>query len=165
MIPEEILSPADCAKCEYCCSFRRQSLNLTPCFAAETVEEIKNMYPDARFKTRQNGTVTIDLDDKYHTDDSGEEALCHFNRKGCILPDHLKPFDCKLWPFRLMKNGDRLQLALVPTCPRIRKDDPQKLRRAAEVVAKEAAGYAKTHPEIIIEYREDYQIIMTVGEE
>ena len=161
---EEILSPADCAKCEYCCSFRRQSLNLTPCFAGESVEEIRRLYPEARFKTLQNGAVTIDLDDGYRTDDINEEALCPFNRKGCILPGHLKPFDCKLWPFRLMKDADRLLLALVPTCPWIKKDDPEKFRKVAGIVAVKAAGYAKRHPEIITEYREDYQVIMTVSE-
>ena len=118
------------------------------------------MYPEAKFKTLQKGAVTIDLDDKYLTDNNEEEALCYFNRKGCILPAHLKPFDCKLWPFRLMKNGDSLSLALVPSCPWIKKDDTLKLKEVADSVLKEAKEDAKTHPEIIIEYREDYQIIL-----
>lgn len=160
---EEILSPEDCAACEFCCSFRRQSLNLTPCFDEEKIGEICRLYPEARFKNLPNGAVTIDLDDKYQTDDSKEEALCHFNRRGCILPPHLKPFDCSLWPFRLMKDkeGDSLVLALVPTCPKIRKDDTGKFREAALDMAKESVQYAATHPEIIIEYRPDYQIIIS----
>ncbi|MBO4904344.1 MAG: hypothetical protein J5367_03900 [Lachnospiraceae bacterium] len=160
---EEILSPADCAKCEFCCSFRRQSLNLTPYFAAENVDEICRLYPEARFKTLPGGAVTIDLDDKYQTDDSEEEALCPFNHTGCILPDNLKPFDCKLWPFRLMRGENGLLLALVPTCPWIKKDDPGKLKEVAMTMAKEAARYAKIHPELIIDYRADYQIILEVG--
>lgn len=162
---QEILSPADCAKCEFCCSFRRQSLNLTPCFDGEKIGEIKKLYPEARFKTLPKGAVTIDLDDKYQTDDENEEALCPFNRKGCILPPDLKPFDCELWPFRLMKDENRLVLALVPTCPWIKKDDMQKLTRVASAIAEKAATYARTHPEIIIDYRPDYQVIITVSEE
>ena len=127
---KNVLSREDCAKCRFCCSFRRQSLGLTPCFAKETVAEIRRLFPDARFKTLPNGATTIDIDDKYLTDDSQEEALCPFNRKGCILPAHLKPFDCELWPFRLMKRGDELTLALVPTCPWIEKD-ATKLKAAA----------------------------------
>ena len=156
---KEVLSPENCARCGFCCSFRRQSLNLTPYFAKETVDEISRLHPEARFKTLPNGAVTIDIDDKYRTADSEEEALCPFNRNGCILPEHLKPFDCKLWPFRLMKCGDGLALALVPTCPWIERD-PAKLEATAAVVAKKAMEYAKTHPEIAIEYRPDYQVVI-----
>lgn len=159
---EEVLSPEDCAGCEFCCSFRRQSLGLTPCFAAETVEEIRRLYPEAGFRTRPDGAITIDLENKYLTEEASEEALCPFNRKGCILPPHLKPFDCKLWPFRLMRGDGGLLLALVPTCPCIRKDDPVKLRKAAEDAAREALEYSRTHPEIVIEYRADYQVILKV---
>ena len=159
---EEILTPADCAGCEFCCSFRRQSLSLTPYFAKEAIDEIRGLYPELHFKTLSNGAVTIDLDDKYLTDDSEEEALCPFHRTGCILPEHLNPFDCKLWPVRLMKTGNGLVLALVPSCPWIRKDDEAKLKEVAEAGAKEAVEYAKEHPEIVIEYRPDYQVIITI---
>ena len=160
----DVLSPSDCAKCGFCCSFRRQSLNLTPCFAKETVAEISRLYPEARFKTLPNTAVTIDIAGNYHTHDSEEEVPCYFNRKGCILPPHLKPFDCKLWPFRLMKSKTSLVLALVPTCPLI-EEDLEKLRATALTVAKKAVEYAKTHPEIVIEYRADYQVIIPVPEE
>lgn len=156
---KDVLSPGDCAKCGFCCSFRRQSLHLTPLFARETVDEIRRLHPEARFKTLPNGAVTIDIDDQYRTDDSEEEAPCPFNKKGCILPGHLKPFDCKLWPFRLMKRGDGLALALVPTCPWIEKGDTAKFKATASTVAKEAMDYAKGHPEIVIEYRADYQVV------
>jgi len=161
---ETVLSPSDCAKCEFCCSFRKQSLNLTPKFAAESVEEICKLYPEAKFKTLPNGAVTIDLDDKFISDDSSEEALCYFNREGCKLPLHLKPFDCVLWPFRLMREGDSLCLALVPSCPWIDKSDMTKLRKVAAELSKEALKYAATHPEIIIDYREDYEIIIRLSE-
>lgn len=156
---KDVLSPGDCAKCGFCCSFRRQSLHLTPLFAGETVDEIRRLHPEARFKTLPNGAVTIDIDDQYRTDDSAEEAPCPFNKKGCILPGHLKPFDCKLWPFRLMRRGDGLALALVPTCPWIEKGDTAKFKATASSVAKEAMDYAKGHPEIVIEYRAVYQVV------
>ena len=161
---KDVLSPEDCAKCGFCCSFRRQSLHLTPLFAKETVEEIRRLFPEARFRTLPNGAVTIDIADRYRTDDSGEEALCPFNRKGCILPQHLKPFDCELWPFRLMKSGNGLALALVPTCPWIAKDSP-KFKETAAAVAEKAVAYAKTHPELVIESRPDYQVVVPLPEE
>ena len=160
---EEILSPADCARCEFCCSFRRQSRHLTPYFAKESIEEIRRLYPGARFVTRENGGVTIDLEGQYHTQEDTEEALCYFNHKGCVLPEELKPFDCSLWPFRLMKKGEDLVLALVPSCPWIKTEDTAKLKEVAAAMAKEAYFYAKTHPEIIIEYRDDYAVVARVA--
>ena len=157
---EEVLTPEDCKKCGFCCSFRRQSLNLTPLFAKETLEEIGRLYPEARFRTLPAGSVTIDISDRYDTDEREEEALCPFNQTGCILPDDLKPFDCKLWPFRLMKGEEGLLLALVPTCPYIKKDEMSKLKKAAEEAAEKAMEYAKDHPEIVIEYRDDYEVIL-----
>ena len=156
---KDVLSPGDCAKCGFCCSFRRQSLDLTPLFAKETLEEIRRLHPEARFRTLPNGGVTIDIGDQYRTDGSGAEAPCPFNRKGCILPGHLKPFDCELWPFRLMENGDGLALALVPTCPWIDKDSA-KFKATAATVAAKALAYAKTHPGIAIGYRPDYHVVV-----
>ena len=161
---KDVLSPADCAKCGFCCSFRRQSLGLTPLFAKETVEEIRRLHPEARFRTLPNGAVTIDIGDQYRTDDSEEEALCPFNRKGCVLPAHLKPFDCELWPFRLMKSGDGFVLALVPTCPWIERKDVEKLKATAAAVFRKAVEYAKEHPEIAIEYGADYEVVIPAGE-
>ena len=108
-----------------------------------------------------NGAVTIDIDDKYRTNGSSEEALCPFNRQGCILPEHLKPFECKLWPLRLSRKGTCLVLALVPTCPYIEKD-LSKLRAAALAIAKDVTEYAKTHPEVVREYSADCQVIADV---
>ena len=56
---KDVLSPGDCAKCGFCCSFRRQSLHLTPLFSRETVDEIRRLHPEARFKTLPNGAVTM----------------------------------------------------------------------------------------------------------
>jgi hypothetical protein len=64
-----------------------------------------------------------------------------------------------------MKSKAGLVLALVPTCPWIEKKDLSKLRATALTVAKKAMEYAGTHPEIIIEYRADYQVIVPVSEE
>lgn len=161
---EEVLTPADCAKCKFCCSFRRESLKFTPHIAGENIEEIRQLFPEALFKTLPDGTITIYLDDNFLTQDSEEEVLCYFNRDGCRLPTRLKPFECKLWPFRLMRKDDSLFLALATSCQRIERKDTARFGKAALEAAKEAVEYAKTHPEIIIEYSEDYQVLVSVSE-
>ena len=62
-----------------------------------------------------------------------------------------------------MRGENGLLLALVPTCPWIKKDDPAKIKEVAANMANEAVRYAKTHPELIIDHRADYQIILEVG--
>ena len=77
---KDVLSPDDCARCGFCCSFRRQSLHLTPLFAAETVAEIRRLHPEARFRELPNGATTIDIGDRYRTDDDREEAMALIER-------------------------------------------------------------------------------------
>ena len=79
-----VLSKSDCAECRFCCSFRRVSLWETPLFDEETAERLQKQYPEARFKPRGDA-YTINIDGDYKTDDPEEEALCPFNKSGCVL--------------------------------------------------------------------------------
>ena len=155
-----ILSKSQCAACKFCCSFRRQSLWETPLFPPEVVEKLS--------KPNEYGVVGEFCDGQivlggYKTGDPEEEVPCTFldPQKGCILKPEDKPFDCSIWPLRIMNKDGELVIALTPTCPSIGAVPSQVL---AELV-KSALGdkifeYAKTHPEIIKEYREGFPIIL-----
>ena len=71
---KSVLSTQDCAQCRFCCSFRRKSLWETPLFDSTTADRLSRQFPDAKFKQLPNGSLTIDLDDKYRTDDPEEEV-------------------------------------------------------------------------------------------
>ena len=47
---EKLLTLEDCAKCQFCCSYRRRSLWETIIFTPEEVEKLKQKYHDAKFK-------------------------------------------------------------------------------------------------------------------
>ena len=162
----KVLKRAACAECKFCCSFRRQSLWETPLFPMETVEKleregyhfIKCMEGDARYGR-------MDLEGCYRTEDSEEEARCSFldAERGCILPDEDKPFDCKIWPLRIMRKPDgELAIALTPTCPEISR---QPLAVMEELVrsglGEKIYAYAAEHPFIIKEYRKEFPVLMT----
>ncbi|MCR4790179.1 MAG: hypothetical protein K5839_03775 [Treponemataceae bacterium] len=98
----KILSKEDCANCRFCCSFRRQSLWESP------------------FK----------LSASYQTQDENEEIPCDYldKKSGCTLTDENKPFDCKIWPFRVMKDDDEIFITMATTCPALQKKSEKEIK-------------------------------------
>ena len=140
----KVLSKETCAKCRFCCSFRRCSLWETPLFPKNECEKLSK-------------------DNEYGTQDSEEEAACDYldEHKGCILSQEDKPFDCKIWPLRIMRKGDRLVIALTPTCPSIGREPSEELKELVNNGLGEVIyNYAKENPFIIKEYKEGFPIIM-----
>ncbi|MDD7417839.1 MAG: hypothetical protein SPI86_00170 [Treponemataceae bacterium] len=87
----KILSKEQCAQCKFCCSFRRQSLWESP------------FVPSCNYKTQ----------------DPSEEIPCDYldKKQGCTLSQEKKPFDCKIWPFRVMEDTDGIFITMATTCP------------------------------------------------
>ena len=143
-----ILKKSDCAACKFCCSFRRQSLWESPVFDSNTVEKLRHLYPNVKFRKVGKSSFTFDISDQYKSSDSEEEAACPFldSQNGCILPSDLKPFDCSIWPFRVVKN----EIALTPTCPAINKVPREKIKELLDSgLRKKILDYAESHPDII----------------
>ena len=155
-----ILAKSTCANCKFCCSFRRQSLWETPIFDEEIMLQLKELYPTAKFHTAGTSgkSYTFDISDTYHTQDPDEEAPCPFLDKnnGCSLPSELKPFDCKIWPLRAIRQNDNsLAVALTPTCPAINKVPIETIRKfISSGLGQQILDYATTHPDIVKEESE-----------
>lgn len=160
----KILSKETCAGCKFCCSFRRCSLWETPLFPQETVNRLGGKFDMEQKDGYSYGKMNFD--GRYSTNDMQEEAACPYldPQKGCILSYEDKPFDCKIWPLRIMRmksqSLDKLVVALTPTCPAINKVDIETVK---ELVAKELGDiiyeYARQHPYIIKEYREGFPVL------
>ena len=152
-----ILAKSTCANCKFCCSFRRQSLWETPIFDEAIMQKLKELYPAARFRFAgpSGKSFTFDISDAYQTQDPEEEALCPFldPEHGCALPSELKPFDCKIWPLRAVRQNDNsIKVALTPTCPAINKVPLEKVcELAASGLGQQILDYAEEHPDIIKE--------------
>lgn len=164
-----ILSKQSCAACKFCCSFRRQSLWETPLFPLEVVEKLSkpNEYGVVgEFRTvddpQKSCAGRLVLENNYRTADPEEEVPCTFldPHKGCILKPEDKPFDCSIWPLRIMRKDGEFVIALTPTCPSVGAVPSQALVNLVENgLGDKIFEYAKTHPEIIKEYREGFPII------
>lgn len=162
----KILNKEDCAKCRFCCSFRRKSLWETPLFTKENIEAIKgNENLDDSCLLVNDSPKGIyaryDLSNCYKTDDSKEEVPCpYLGENGCVLSDNEKPWDCKIWPLRVMRKSRELVVALTPTCPEINKLEFEKVREFVEKELKSGLlEYAKEHEFLVKEYKEGFKII------
>ncbi|WP_407449365.1 hypothetical protein [Fibrobacter sp.] len=164
-----ILSKHQCAACKFCCSFRRQSLWETPLFPPEVVEKLSkpNEYGVVgEFRTvddpQKSCAGRLVLENNYRTADPEEEVPCTFldPHRGCILKPEDKPFDCSIWPLRIMNKDGELVIALTPTCPSIGAVPSQALTELVKSdLGEKILAYAKEHPYIIKEYRAGFPII------
>ena len=154
-----VLSKQSCAACKFCCSFRRQSLWETPLFPPEVVEKLSKLNEYGVVGEFRNGQIVLG---GYRTDDPEEEVPCTFldPHKGCILKAEDKPFDCSIWPLRVMDKGGELVIALTPTCPAIgATPDKALVDLVKNGLGEQIFEYAKTHPYIVKEYRESFPVV------
>lgn len=160
----KVLEKSTCAKCKFCCSFRRCSLWETPLFPENTVEKLESLGSYQFDMNDDNGKYgRMHLQNSYNTDDENEEVPCFFldPDKGCMLSYEDKPFDCKIWPLRIMKKDDEYVIALTPTCPSIGKEPSDELQKLVDDGLGDVIyDYAKTHPFIIKDYKEGFPVLM-----
>lgn len=166
-----ILSKTSCAACKFCCSFRRQSLWETPLFPPEVAEKLsrENEYgvvgefaQAGRDGQNVQDACRLVLENNYRTDDPEEEVPCTFldPQKGCILNGDDKPFDCSIWPLRIMDKDGKLVIALTPTCSAIGAVPSQALVELVQGgLGEKIFEYAKTHPYIVKEYHQGFPVI------
>lgn len=154
-----ILSKTTCAACKFCCSFRRQSLWETPLFPPGVAEKLSKPNEYGVVGEFRDGQIILG---GYRTDDSEEEVPCTFldPQKGCILKGEDKPFDCSIWPLRIMDKNGKLVIALTPTCPAIGAVPNQALIDLVKNgLGEQIFEYVKTHPYIVKEYREGFPVV------
>lgn len=160
-----VLSKEACAKCRFCCAFRRQSLWETPLFPMDTVKKWEAA--GYGFTQEKSGEEygRMKLSDRYLTADPEEEVPCYFldGEKGCVLDVEEKPFDCKIWPLRIMKKENKeLVIALTPTCPEMGKTPSEALKKLVEEgLGEEIYRYALQHPFVVKDYKEGFPILMS----
>ncbi len=165
---ESVLKKEDCARCGFCCSFRRQSLWELPRLPLEFTETHKWNYKGepVKYKTEsnENGTWAVtDLTGMYMTDDPEEEVACPFldRKRGCTLSGQDKPFECSAWPLRYMRLSDgRCEVCLTPTCPVINGIDTSVLReKVTNGWGEKIRDYAKEHPYVIKDHKEGFIVL------
>jgi len=149
---ENIIKYNDCAKCKFCCRFTKTNLWDVPLFT----EGQKAMYSHISFQ-KHRGLWTPQLI---------EESLlyiCPFldASSGCVL-GKLKPFDCNLWPFYVMKKDSRIFIVSCDYCPAVNKIDCEKQLSTLYAYRDNIWEICQKYPGYIGEYKNGFQIIFEI---
>ena len=154
---EGLLEKKTCAECKVCCVYDNYDIWETPYFTPESAEKLMNINPDVRMK-KKDKCYTFRIDPLI-----GDELfVCPAldTKSGCMLGDD-KPFECKIWPYRIMSlDGERV-IAISPVCENINaKPLSEIVKFLKDGLAEEIFRYADKHPEIVKEYDSSYPILL-----
>lgn len=151
----KILSPEQCAKCRICCGFVDSDKWEIPLLAGD----------DERRAAETLGTVTEIPGTKccvYSMKFNGNEIIyCPAaSEKGCRLGAE-RPFDCRIWPFRVMDLNGTMVITLSPVCPEVIKLPLETLSGFvnSDGFAEKLFSHAREYPETVKPYISGYPIL------
>lgn len=150
---KKLLDPAVCAECRICCGFDENDRWEIPLIFPELREYIEGNRP-WKLAPRNNEYV---FDMSFN---GSEIEYCPaLTETGCALGDN-KPFDCRIWPFRVNNLNGTLVITVSPVCPAV---SALPLKTLSEFVRGEFAETllreARRHPDMVKPYVAGYPII------
>lgn len=154
----QIFTPQECANCKLCCNFHRSSAWETPALSPEQVFLLQEMC--VPLTQRNDGTVSFYL--HFSTEDENEVANCPMldTCKGCTLDREQRPFECRIWPLRIMKQHGKLVIGIYKACPALSEKKFNLLKDyALTELLPSILDYARCFPKAVREYDKAYQII------
>lgn len=160
---KNILSPDACARCRICCVFDKYDVWETPVFSEEKKSAALRENPRLRFVSKGGtGAYIFNMEDNF--DSKTELYTCPAldPEKGCTLTEG-KPFDCKIWPYRIMSFGGENVIAIASICPELYAKPLSVLcgeldNGLADIIFREA----EKNPAIVKPYEQGYPILRAV---
>ncbi len=114
---KQIIPSEACLKCEGCCRFSQKETIWSPFLLAEEIEELlENNIPPSLI----SGDKKIRLKP---LEKQGNFICVFFNQEEnkCKIYN-LRPFECRLYPFIINRNGEKIFLAIDQNCPFAKKN-------------------------------------------
>lgn len=152
----EILSKSECAKCRICCSFDSYDLWETPVVTDEIKALALEINPKQEFSTASGARLFI-----MQKEPDEDLYFCPMldHKTGCKLGDK-KPFDCRIWPFRIMDFEGRRVIVISPVCPTVFHKPLDELKSFAKKLAPVIFAEADKTPEMVKKYIVGYPILV-----
>ncbi|MBR0484648.1 MAG: hypothetical protein IJJ69_07740 [Oscillospiraceae bacterium] len=153
---KQILSSQTCAECRQCCIFDCYDVWNTPVIVPELRMKIQKILPDAEFVSA--GTASY----RFRLCPDGDSFACPLlhPETGCLLGEE-KPFDCQIFPFRMMHLQDSIVIAVSPLCDALTQ---YSLKTLLDFVKTELAEklfiYAEQHPDVVHVYDPLYPVLL-----
>jgi len=153
----ELLSKNECSKCKVCCLFDSYDLWETPVISDELADKIlQEISPEQKFMKKDSHLLF-----KMEREPDEDLYYCPMldKGKGCKLGD-AKPFDCRIWPLRVMSFNDARVITISPICPVIFKKPLADILRIAKKLAPIIFSEADRSPAIIKPFIQGYPILV-----
>lgn len=155
-----------CLSCDGCCRYAEKNTAWAPLFVFEEIAGLVtgDIVPPSLFAHKdihRGEAARVDLAR------AGEQFICpcfDLGNNQCKIYAY-RPFDCRLYPFLLLRSEGKVYLAADEKCPFIKKTG--KSAEAEKYIAYLAGflssaqflKWVKANPEIVQEYPGDYRII------
>ncbi|MCI7767672.1 MAG: GNAT family N-acetyltransferase [Oscillospiraceae bacterium] len=157
---KNILSGESCAKCRLCCIFDKYDVWETPVITRELYTKISAARPELKMVSKGgNDGYIFNMEGCWDEEEEIYRCPALDPEKGCTLGEN-KPFDCSIWPFRVMDlNGARV-ISIASVCPELYKLPLNVLvgeleNGLADIIFAEAAK----NPAIVKPYQQGYPIL------
>ena len=155
---KKILSSNTCAECRICCVFDKYDVWETPVISRELKEKIAGEFPELRFVSKGDAFI-FNMEENWNNEKELFYCPALDPQKGCTLGD-MKPFDCKVWPYRIMDLGENLVISIASICPEMYARPLSELTSALEDgLAEKIFAEAEKNPEMVKPYEQGYPIL------
>lgn len=155
-----IFNSSACARCRLCCNFCPASVWETPFLEDSLCEQLSRR--GIPLCTRPNGSRSFCL--SFRTDCPEETADCPLldPDSGCTLLRSERPFECRVWPLRLMQDESGvLCIGCYTACPAL--NEPETLKRLTDYACGDLLpvllDYARRFPQSIRALHPAYTIL------
>ncbi len=155
---DPLLTTNDCKNCRYCCCFNENDMWENPVIKKGLAEKIvSDLNPKQEF-IPEGRCLKMKLDKKPFS----SLYYCPMldAEKGCRLDDD-KPFECKIWPLRVMKYEHSIVITVSPCCPVMFSKAMTDVYSLASKLSSYIFAYAEVTPEIVKPYIQGYPILIT----
>ncbi|GHU52723.1 hypothetical protein FACS1894132_03030 [Clostridia bacterium] len=151
-----LLEKEKCAECRLCCSFDEYDVWEVPVFTDLEMEKIKVFNSNAEF-FKWGNIFRFKITPLSH----GELMSCPaLTENGCALGEN-KPFECAVWPFRVMEIGGDKFICVASFCEAVfTKSLSDIISFLKDGLADKMFNYANFYPDIIKPFNEDYIPLM-----
>ena len=150
----EVLEKQKCAECKICCEFDREDEWETP---------VINKYLKEKLESEGQKIFEINGCYKYDLEFEGDETrFCPFHNKkiGCVLDDENKPFDCKIWPIRVMSDSGKKVIAIAKLCPNFSGSKKDVINLLQSGLKDKIKNYIDNNPYVINELKDNYEVLL-----